>query len=180
MIRRPPRSTLFPYTTLFRVQSEATLGGREHETTVVVVGLGDHVDAPPPPRPLLVDGLGELGQDVHRARVVNRVDGVEAEAVDVELAHPCAPILYDMTSDSMTPLAVEVHGGTPRRLVPVAEVRPVLRKVVPLGPEVIVDDVEEDREPGRVARGHPTAQSPRGPPRGPGRGEGDAVVAPGT
>src|SRR3989454_11042845 len=103
--------------------------------TVVVVGLGDHVDAPPPPRPLLVDGLGELGQEVHRARVVNRVDGVEAEAVDVELAHPCAPILYDMTSDSMTPLAVEVHGGTPRRLVPVAEVRPVLRKGVPLGPE---------------------------------------------
>src|SRR5207245_9612217 len=126
-------------------------------------GLGDHVYPPPPPRPLLVDGLGELGQDVHRAGVGNRVGGVEAEAVDVELAHPCAPILYDMTSDSMTPLAVEVHGGTPRRLVPVAEVRPVLRKGVPLGPEVIVDDVEEDREPGRVARVHQTPPAARAP-----------------
>src|SRR2546422_5872425 len=30
MIRRPPRSTLFPYTTLFRSQIESTYGGREH------------------------------------------------------------------------------------------------------------------------------------------------------
>src|SRR3712207_7059159 len=37
MIRRPPRSTLFPYTTLFR--SEPGLGGR-HEV-VAVAGAGD-------------------------------------------------------------------------------------------------------------------------------------------
>src|SRR2546427_7864304 len=30
MIRRPPRSTLFPYTTLFRSGGEAYLGGRIH------------------------------------------------------------------------------------------------------------------------------------------------------
>src|SRR3712207_7450654 len=29
MIRRPPRSTLFPYTTLFRSSGRATLGGSE-------------------------------------------------------------------------------------------------------------------------------------------------------
>src|SRR3712207_8894834 len=55
MIRRPPRSTLFPYTTLFRAQV-----GEEH-----VAGLGavlgvDEVD-------LLRVGLGvEVGQHVHR------------------------------------------------------------------------------------------------------------------
>src|SRR5207249_11376846 len=86
--------------------------------------------------------------------------------------------LYDVTSGYVSPLAVEVHGGTPRRLVPVAEVRPVLRKVVPLGPEVIVDDVEEDREPGRVARVHQTAQSARAPVGGLWRVEVAAVVAP--
>src|SRR5436189_3395905 len=32
MIRRPPRSTLFPYTTLFRsVIGEACLGGQDHQ-----------------------------------------------------------------------------------------------------------------------------------------------------
>src|SRR5262245_66115600 len=30
MIRRPPRSTLFPYTTLFRSQAEEGLAGRLH------------------------------------------------------------------------------------------------------------------------------------------------------
>src|SRR5256885_13260446 len=35
MIRRPPRSTLFPYTTLFRSLPVVDLAGRE-------TGLGDH------------------------------------------------------------------------------------------------------------------------------------------
>src|SRR5256885_10530130 len=41
MIRRPPRSTLFPYTTLFRSQAEA-LGGlaRDAAALEVVDGLG--------------------------------------------------------------------------------------------------------------------------------------------
>src|SRR5438477_8626788 len=38
MIRRPPRSTLFPYTTLFRSAFEAGSGAREIE---VVVGQGE-------------------------------------------------------------------------------------------------------------------------------------------
>src|SRR2546430_6420795 len=31
MIRRPPRSTLFPYTTLFRSREVLTVGEREHQ-----------------------------------------------------------------------------------------------------------------------------------------------------
>src|SRR5258707_2625117 len=38
MIRRPPRSTLFPYTTLFRSQS---LDGRENWTIAFPLGLGE-------------------------------------------------------------------------------------------------------------------------------------------
>src|SRR3712207_7949939 len=34
MIRRPPRSTLFPYTTLFRSQSGLFFGGRSHDVQV--------------------------------------------------------------------------------------------------------------------------------------------------
>src|SRR5256885_12866807 len=32
MIRRPPRSTLFPYTTLFRSQGESEIAARGHQT----------------------------------------------------------------------------------------------------------------------------------------------------
>src|SRR2546429_9077995 len=52
MIRRPPRSTLFPYTTLFRSLNEAAKGlGRTHPNPVVgavvakgaqVLGVGHH------------------------------------------------------------------------------------------------------------------------------------------
>src|SRR3712207_8268732 len=47
MIRRPPRSTLFPYTTLFRSHERVRLG-REAVLAVHLVGLhrgGDHLGA---------------------------------------------------------------------------------------------------------------------------------------
>src|SRR2546430_11603943 len=39
MIRRPPRSTLFPYTTLFRSQGCDVAGGRDD----VILGVGDEL-----------------------------------------------------------------------------------------------------------------------------------------
>src|SRR2546426_4072781 len=55
MIRRPPRSTLFPYTTLFRSQSgvqgslKGTLrayqvAGTANQTLAGILKVGDHVD----------------------------------------------------------------------------------------------------------------------------------------
>src|SRR5436190_10271181 len=56
MIRRPPRSTLFPYTTLFR----SVLDGREHEQDLArPVGI----ERRPRGKPAPVDDL-----DAHRAR----------------------------------------------------------------------------------------------------------------
>src|SRR2546422_7671224 len=44
MIRRPPRSTLFPYTTLFRSRFEVRRRERRLVVERVDVGLVDHVD----------------------------------------------------------------------------------------------------------------------------------------
>src|SRR3712207_7118639 len=41
MIRRPPRSTLFPYTTLFRSRPQRLEGGRLHERRGPLDGLSD-------------------------------------------------------------------------------------------------------------------------------------------
>src|SRR2546426_7475040 len=41
MIRRPPRSTLFPYTTLFRSRDGAVRDGGAHDLVVPVGGGGD-------------------------------------------------------------------------------------------------------------------------------------------
>src|ERR1035441_10293814 len=47
MIRRPPRSTLFPYTTLFRSRSGALRGGQNLEVPVVVYSAGAMLAARP-------------------------------------------------------------------------------------------------------------------------------------
>src|SRR2546425_3396655 len=54
MIRRPPRSTLFPYTTLFRSRADGREDGR--------AGLGPH---PPAHQAAAVDGAAE---PAHRQR----------------------------------------------------------------------------------------------------------------
>src|SRR5260221_1483497 len=44
MIRRPPRSTLFPYTTLFRSLRLVSLTDRLYDAGVAVVASGEKVD----------------------------------------------------------------------------------------------------------------------------------------
>src|SRR3712207_8330879 len=83
MIRRPPRSTLFPYTTLFRsnVESRRLLGGRLRAPFVCLALLGGarHLDdragderETPVLARLAVDRQAELeaapGRELHRAR----------------------------------------------------------------------------------------------------------------
>ena len=42
MIRRPPRSTLFPYTTLFRSRSYFTVNGGKMYEVVALPEFGEH------------------------------------------------------------------------------------------------------------------------------------------
>src|SRR5258708_9285170 len=52
MIRRPPRSTLFPYTTLFRSSQNS-----EHKSTVAVYSLRAKIDGPFVAMPVTWDEL---------------------------------------------------------------------------------------------------------------------------
>src|SRR5260370_26194051 len=64
MIRRPPRSTLFPYTTLFRsVEDVVGVGEHGDVAAVDVVGGGTHPLGRGPLQ-LGVDGLVLVGHDV--------------------------------------------------------------------------------------------------------------------
>src|SRR6266498_4436711 len=60
MIRRPPRSTLFPYTTLFR--SHVALGQRAREAT----GCGELEDQ------LVVRGPGDVRSEEHTSELQSR------------------------------------------------------------------------------------------------------------
>src|SRR3989442_11990829 len=69
MIRRPPRSTLFPYTTLFRSQERQVLGA-------------DHA---PPHAGQWFGCRGGVDRDGHRARAVGRARGDRSEEHTSEL-----------------------------------------------------------------------------------------------
>src|SRR2546425_9299835 len=70
MIRRPPRSTLFPYTTLFRSRAHHRLGARRHPAALPADGDGD----------LLREQLDDLLPDPDRS-----VQGIRSEEHTSEL-----------------------------------------------------------------------------------------------
>ena len=80
--------------------------------------------------------------------------------VDVKLVDPLQRVVDEEPAHVIAVRAVEVERRPPRRLVPVGEVRAVLAEVVPLGTEVVVDDVEE-RGRGRAHGTHRPAASAR-------------------
>src|SRR3712207_7626503 len=72
MIRRPPRSTLFPYTTLFRSRGEGLeLGGGEYEVERLAIGEeAEDAGAARPEAP--VDAAGDLRSEEHTSELQSR------------------------------------------------------------------------------------------------------------
>ena len=128
------------------VQADAAFRGRQDDAPIVVVRLRDDVHRSLEQPGFLAGRLGQLGQDVDRALIEDRVDGVQPEAVDVELADPVPGVLDEVTPHARAVGPVEVDRGAPGRLVAVGEVRAVLAQVVALGAEVVVDHVEHDAQ----------------------------------
>ena len=161
-----------------RVQPDTAGLGRQHDATVVIVRFGHDVRGPALQARLLARRRGDLGEDMHGARVVDRVDRVQAQTVEVEIAHPGARVLDEVAPHAVAVRTVVVERAAPRCAVAVGEVRPEVAEIVPLGTEVVVDDVEDDRQPMGVTGVHQAAQ-PAGPAIGRLRREQmDTVVTP--
>src|SRR5256885_15458704 len=96
MIRRPPRSTLFPYTTLFRSEL--------HALGVAFVGLAEGIDATTPAGKLQMHILGAIAE-FERERIRERVlAGLQrAKAQGKRLGRPRS-----------RPAKIDVPGGTVR------------------------------------------------------------------
>src|SRR3712207_9252388 len=80
MIRRPPRSTLFPYTTLFR-----SAAGHAVQTIDVLGDHAAHVPAPLQLRDRLVSGVRPLVDQTREALRVELPEAVRAAAEGVDV-----------------------------------------------------------------------------------------------
>src|SRR3712207_7185998 len=87
MIRRPPRSTLFPYTTLFR--SRAILHACEHPKREIVVGFGGFAIALmgqffPRTTDLIIEAIGYPVQASPKAPSPARTDRSEEHTSELQ------------------------------------------------------------------------------------------------
>src|SRR3989449_9900307 len=96
MIRRPPRSTLFPYTTLFRSLGDGVVAAPLGVGVPVGLAGLDHLEHPPrerrvirdaPALPLDRDVAGHLGEPDGRPGLEPGVDVVEPEIGGLENMH---------------------------------------------------------------------------------------------
>ncbi len=124
-----------------RVETQAAFLNGSCEPRIVEIALRDQVKGAAGGIRFAVHGFGQLFQEGTRRLVDDAVDRVEAERVDMILPDPVAGVLDEEAPHVVAPGAVDVQCRTPRRLVGVAEVGGEVGQVIPLGAEVVVDDV---------------------------------------
>ena len=123
---------------------------RPHDAWVVVGALGDDEDRSPGGGAGSVDGGGQLLEQRAGGRVVDGVDGVDAQPVDVEVLDPAGRALEDRAPHRVAAGLGDVDGRAPRGVHDVGEVGPVLVQHAADRADVVVDDVEDHAEPGAV------------------------------
>ena len=111
---------------------------------VVEVGLRDEDEAAAHGGGKIVDAGGEVFEEVDGGAIHKLVDGVEAKAVDVEVAHPGEGVVKEELADLRGARVLEVHRLAPGGGVLFRGVGSELSGVVADGSEVVVDDVEDD------------------------------------
>src|SRR5258705_11795522 len=135
MIRRPPRSTLFPYTTLFRSLDGFSVGDEKRGAVRDLVALalaavvvGDEHFAGPGDHHLLALGVGDvayLRRETHGA-VRLRLDlvrhrGARSRSSDVEGAHgELRARLADRLGRDHADGLADIDGGTARKAASIA------------------------------------------------------------
>jgi hypothetical protein len=118
---------------------------------IVEVGLGDEEEAPADGGGEVFDFCGELLHEMDGGAVDELMHGVEAEAIDVEVAHPHEGVVAEEAADLVGAGVLEVDGVTPGGVVLAGEIGAELAGVVADRAEVVIDDVEDDAEAVAVA-----------------------------
>src|ERR1044071_5347176 len=122
-----------------------------YQTRIVIGALRNEIDLAVEPQRFPFHRLDQLFDKGNRRMIENGVHGIEPERVDMKLADPLERILNEIVAHLVTVRSIEVDRAAPRRLITVREVGTEVAKVVSFRAEVVVNDIQDNREPASVA-----------------------------
>src|SRR5580692_6712898 len=129
-----------------RVESPSSYLRRADHPSIVSIALRDQMDVPADHLGPGKNGCTELFEKRSRGVIHNRVDGVEAKCIDVEVRDPFQRINDEISADLIALCVIEIDGLSPRRLVEVREIRTEISNVITLWTKMVVDHIEHYRD----------------------------------
>src|SRR6266850_8352844 len=95
--------------------------------------------------------IGQFFEKSNGRMVENRMHRVEPERIDVAINDPVKCILNKIIAHLVAPRTIEIKRRSPRRLVPVCEIRAKLWEIIPFRPEMVVNHVQNHGEAAPMA-----------------------------
>src|SRR5262245_8917473 len=95
--------------------------------------------------------IGQFFEKSNGRMVENRMHRVEPERIDMAINDPIKRVLNKTIAHLVTPPPIEIERRSPRRLVPVGEIRAELAKIISLRAEMVVNDVQNHRQAAPMA-----------------------------
>lgn len=160
------------------VHAETTFGDGGHHRGVVQIGLRDEGKRASHLSAHIRNRARQFRENVRGGVISKGVHRIESKAVEVEVDEPLARVLNNKRPHLGTFFGIEIDSGPPRGGMRVCEVGAEFPKVISVGTEVVVNDVDDDGKSTLVR----SVDEPRerfGPAVGLMGGEkADAVIAP--
>src|ERR1051326_1114682 len=90
------------------------------------------------------------------------MDGIQPEGVNMKLGLPSKSVLQEKAPNFIRAFTVKINCGSPRSPIVLGKIGTKLLQIVPLGPEVVIDDIQHDGQLGLMT-GIYEALQPGGP-----------------
>ena len=147
-----------------RIHAHNRALARTHHAGIVEVTFGNQKDATVEVQRLaLHHRLANSSRKVGCREIEHGMDGVETQGIDMKVAEKVDRILDKVAAHLVAAGAIQVDRCAPRRLVAVGEVGAILAQIVALGAQVVVDHIQDHRDPAWW-QALTSVFNPRGPP----------------
>ena len=160
------------------IEAVSPLVARGDDSRIIEVAFRYKVYRPPKPPLLPAHRLVEFDKEVAGSQVEHAVNRINPQRVHVIFADPVQRVGDKEGPDIVAVGTVKIDGISPGSTVPVGEVVSVIPQIIPFRPKVVIDHIEDHRQPMGVTGINQLSQIFRPPVPCMGGEEIDSVVSP--